>query len=154
MNKLTYYLKQAFNALLEEMEGSDEDEVVVESINVLMMPEHDNALFWSDAGKCVGGLKTISPRDDIRIDLSDVDGLQEWYYEWEDEIYYHTNHWNNQQWKDWWNRGLQIAREVRKVLPREVKLYYFSVNDRVWVVRPEDTIGGGVFDLGVAMRVV
>lgn len=130
------------------MDGDDEEE----SVNVLMLPELDNSLFWTDDGKCVGGAKRIS-LNGVRIDLKDVAGLHEWYDEWEDEIYYHTGHWTNSQWKDWWYRGLLIAKEVRKVLPKGVRLYYFSVNDKVWVIRPEDSIGGGVFDLGVALRV-
>ena len=151
-------LYQAFNALLDYMEyteaETDNETIGNETIgnetignekkpmSILMKPDHHNSLFWNDDGKCVGG-----------CDRYDVAGLDEWFNQWEDEISHRSNHWSNAEWKDWWTDGLQLARSLRKQMPANVELYYFSLNDSVWAIRPSETIGEGLFDMGEPIRI-
>ena len=81
--------------------------------------------------------------DSIEVDLSRVDGLKDWYLEWDCGSLYHPHCWTDSQWKEWWERGLKLAKEVKKLLPEDVELFYFTLQDPIWKVRPGEANDGG-----------
>lgn len=167
--QLSQKVIHAFNALMREMELEDEDENQIAKekdggctnidcaddagdIVILMKPECGSLFFLAD-GKRAGNYRQISfggRQPDINLS---VPGLEEWYLQWEKESQYNFRYWSNDQWKSWWASGLQLAREVKKQLPDGIRLYYFTINGNVWLIPPECSISGGVFDTGVPMRV-
>ena len=79
-------------------------------------------------------------------------GREEWYYDWHRESLYQRHHWTDIQWREWWAKGLEFAKAVNELLPDDVDLYYFSLKDPLWKVRPEDTDDGGIFNEGEPIR--
>lgn len=118
---------------------------------IRMSPDYGDALFWDEDGGCIGDYNTIQideDNDEIDIDLSNILGLKEWYYDWKTESLYQPHHWTDEQWREWWANGLEFAKSVNKLLPDNVKLNYFSLNDPLWEVKPEDANDGGLFNYG------
>ena len=118
---------------------------------VLMEPDYGNALFWDKDGCCIGGNDAICIEEDgneIAIDLSGISGLKEWFQEWDSETLYSTLHWTDLQWREWWERGMELAKAVNQILPNNVELDYFSLKAQLWTVKPEDTDDGGLFNTG------
>lgn len=122
-----------------------------------MYPDYGEALFWDEEGCFIGGYDTIWLGEDnngTEIDLSSIDGLEKWFYDWHHESLYQTNHWTNAQWKAWWEKGLDFAHKVKALLPTNVDLYYFSVGQIVWKVKPEDTDDGGLFNQDKLIEII
>ena len=120
-------------------------------MNIQMYPDYADALFWDEEGCCIGDYDTIWLGEDnnkIEIDLSSVKGLKEWFLEWNLETLSHTYHWTDSQWREWWAKGVEFANKVNRLLPDNVYIDYFSLNDPLWKVKPEDTDDGGLFDYG------
>ncbi len=112
-----------------------------------MNPDYGNALFWDKDGCCNGGYGSLFIGE-TEITLSSISGLKVWYEDWNTESLYQTHHWTDTQWREWWTKGLELAKAVNKVLLEDVDLYYFSIRDPIWKVRPEDTNDGGLFNEG------
>ena len=118
---------------------------------VLMQPDYGNALFWDEEGCCIGGCDSFSigvDGNEITIDLSGVNGLKKWFQEWDSKTLYPTTPWTDEQWRDWWEQGLEFAKTVNQLLPADVELSYFSLNNPVWKAKPEESNDGGLFNLG------
>jgi hypothetical protein len=116
-----------------------------------MQPDYGNTLFWDEEGCCIGGCESLFigvDGNEIVIDLSGISGLKEWYYDWKNKTIYSTNSWNDSQWREWWEKGLEFAKEVSNLLPDNVELDYFSLKDPVWITKPEDSNDGGLFNCG------
>lgn len=100
-----------------------EPALVSEMIN--MWAEWGDALFWSVDG-CCGDCKVIHT-DSGDIDLSRIDGLKEWYEEFD-----HSDpcvKWSKEKLDKWDKRGWQLAMKVREVLPDNIDLcYYWLLN--------------------------
>ena len=129
---------------------------MAERIKILMYPDYGDSLFWNERGSCIGGCKYLFIGEDgseIEIDLSDIEGLREWYYDWDGESLYQTHHWTDAQWREWWSMGLELAKAVNELLPDEVDLYYFFLKDPLWKIMPEDTDDGGIFNEGEPVRI-
>ena len=118
-----------------------------------MSPDYGDAIFWDEEGCCIGGCKWLFVNDVVEIKLDSVTGLKEWFYDWDNESLYQTNHWTDAQWKDWWLKGLELAKAVQALLPQDIELHYFSLNEPIWKVRPEDTNDGGLFNYGDPIKV-
>lgn len=117
---------------------------------ILMKPDYGEALFWNEEGCCIGGYDVIYIGEDgneTAIYLSSIIGLKEWFHEWDSNTLYLT-HWTDSQWRIWWKRGMEFAKVVNQLLPNNVVLEYFSLNDPIWKVKPEDTDDGGLFNNG------
>ena len=120
-----------------------------------MYPDYGDALFWDEEGCCTGVYDTIwisEDNNEIEIDLSSIDELKEWFCDWETESLYQTHHWTDSQWREWWAKGVEFAKAVNKLLPDDVELYYFSLKEPLWKVRPEDTNDGGLFNDGEPIK--
>ena len=120
-----------------------------------MSPDYGNALFWDERGCNIGNfnhllISTLGKE----VDLTGVNGLKEWFLEWERESLYYTNRWTDSQWKEWWGRGLKLAKEIETLIPENVDLLYFTIQDPIWKVRPEETNDGGIFNYGKSMEIL
>ena len=120
---------------------------------IQMYPDYGEALFWDEEGCCIGGYDTIWIGEN-KIDLSGIDDLKEWFDDWDTESLYQTHHWTDNQWREWWAKGLEFAKTVQKLLPTNVDLYYFSIKDPIFNVRPEDTDDGGLFNEGDPIKLL
>lgn len=130
---------------------------MAEKIKILMSPDYANALFWdvdgiwNAEGCCIGGYDEIYLGEDgeeITIDLSKINGLKEWFIDWDNKTIYPTNPWTDSQWREWWAKGLEFAKAVNELLPDNIELKYFTLKDPVWEARPEDSDDGGLFNYG------
>lgn len=121
-----------------------------------MFPDYGGALFWDEEGRCIGGYDNLyagEGENEIELDPLNIEGLEEWYYDRDGKSLYQTNHWTDSQWKEWWVKGLEFAKAVKAKLPANVELYYFSLLDPIWKVRPEDTNDGGLFNEGKPIKI-
>ena len=118
-----------------------------------MYPDYGDALFWDEEGCCIGDYENIWIGEN-EIDLSSIDGLKEWFDDWDTESLYQTHHWTDAQWREWWAKGLEFAKAVNKLLPADVDLYYFSLKDPIFNVKPEDTNDGGFFNEGEPIKIL
>ena len=84
---------------------------------------------------------------EIEVKLDTVKRLVTWYNEWETESLYQTHQWTDLQWKQWWQRGLDIAKNIKQLLPKNVELHYFSLEKLIWRIRPENSDDGGLFNI-------
>ena len=124
-------------------------------VGVLMLPDYGEALFWDEEGCCIGGYDDIYIGEDgneITIDLSGIGGLKEWFHEWDSKTLYPTPPWTDSQWREWWEKGVEFAKVVNRLLPDNVELNYFSLKDPLWKVKPEDTDDGGLFNYGEPIK--
>ena len=120
-----------------------------------MLPDYGKALFWDEEGCCIGGYDDIYIGEDgneITIDLSGIGGLKEWFHEWDSKTLYPTPPWTDSQWRKWWEKGVEFAKAVNRLLPDNVELNYFSLKDPLWKVKPEDTDDGGLFNYGEPIK--
>ena len=101
-------------------------------MKILMDPDYGKALFWDESGCNIGGYEClyIEEKDNEAIvDLSGIKGLKNWFWEWHHESLYLTHHWTDAEWKEWWKRGLKLAKEVKVLIPENVDLLYFPFNN-------------------------
>ena len=125
-------------------------------MQILMDPDYGSALFWDESGCNIGDFDCFFIGDlgnSTKVDLTGIDGLKEWFLEWDVESLYHPNHWTDSQWKNWWERGLKLAKEVKTLMPENVDLLYFTLQDPIWKVRPEEANDGGLFNYGEPMKI-
>ena len=130
---------------------------MAERINIQMYPDYGDSLFWDEEGCSIGGCGSLYLGEDgsgIEIDLSEIEGLKKWYYDWYWESLYQRHHWTDNQWREWWTKGMEYAKAVNELLPDDVDLYYFSLDDPLWTVRPEDTDDGGLFNEGEPIKLL
>ena len=116
-----------------------------------MSPDYADALFWDEEGCCIGDYDTIwlgEDNNEIEIDLTSIKGLKEWFIEWDVETLSPKHHWTDEQWREWWAKGVELANKVNKLLPDNVYLDYFSLKDPLWKAKPEDSDDGGLFNYG------
>mgnify|MGYP007053697430 CR=1 FL=1 len=117
---------------------------------IRMLPDYGNALFWDDDGCCIGSCTSLFIEEEgkeIEVKLDTVKRLVTWYNEWETESLYQTHQWTDLQWKQWWQRGLDIAKNIKQLLPKNVELHYFSLEKLIWRIRPENSDDGGLFNI-------
>lgn len=117
---------------------------------IRMLPDYGNALFWDDDGCCIGSCTSLFIEEEgkeIEVKLDTVKRLVTWYNEWETESLYQTHQWTDLQWKQWWQRGLDIAKNIKQLLPKNVELHYFSLEKPIWRIRPENSDDGGLFNI-------
>lgn len=118
-----------------------------------MYPDYGNALFWDINGVCCGETDFLYLDNDTEIDLHNIDGLDEWYKQWQSESLYLKHHWSEAEWLEWRERGIKLAKEVKALLPSTIELYYMWNTDTLWEVKPEDSNDGGLMKCGVPILV-
>ena len=115
-----------------------------------MWPDYGDALFWDETGACCGGCDLVTLTTfgrDKDIELLGIPGLKAWYAEWNKQSLYHTDHWTDTEWNEWWLEGKTYAYQVKKLLPSNYRLFYMWNSQSLWSIRPEDTDDGGVFNM-------
>ena len=50
-------------------------------------------------------------------------------------------------------QGLELAKAIKALLPQNIELYYFSLKEPIWKVRPEETNDGGLFNEGEPIKI-
>ena len=110
-----------------------------------MWPDYGDALFWDLHGVNVGFPDVVFLKDGTGIDLTGVKGLSEWFYEWDEESTQRKSGWNDSDWIAWRQRGYELAKQVRKLLPAHVDFYYMWKSKKVWNYKPDDLGCGGCF---------
>jgi hypothetical protein len=118
-----------------------------------MWPEYGEALFWDLKGVSCGDFTRIYLDNDIEIDLTGINGLKEWFREWDSESLYHKKGWTDSEWKEWWNRGYELAKQIKKLLPYYVDFYYMWKTEDIWKIRPKDADDGGVFAWNIPLPI-
>lgn len=92
-----------------------------------MWCDYGCALFWGrdseGHGACIGGTDMIYTDTAGDIDLSSIEGLNEWYEEWNDRPLWSEE---NPLPEDWKERGMELALKIRAILPDTIDLYYYS----------------------------
>lgn len=85
-------------------------------------------LFVDSSYDSCGSVKSITLRDDngqeTVVDISEVEGLEEWYNEILDDFYAHKYIKTDDDWEEWFNRGLKLAQRIKMLLPPNVEFYY------------------------------
>lgn len=91
---------------------------------------NETVVMWVDCGCCFWDTMGIGSGDENGLYLDsgtfdmNIPGLKEWIERWDvpDEKY--------PEFKDWWQEGWRIAKEVRKRLSANIDLYYMSYNPK------------------------
>lgn len=100
---------------------------------ILMCPDCEDE-FQNAGGNYLGlidSFEIVRDGQEMLIEPHNIEGLEDWFYEgWVQPD------WTNEQWHEWWSRGLDFAHQVKRLLPPGVSLFYFGISDRVWEVRP------------------
>lgn len=118
-----------------------------------MCPDYGDALFWDIDGVCCGGTDYLFLDNDTEIDLYSIDGLDEWYNQWQTESLHLKHNWSEAEWLAWRERGMEMAKKVKALLPITIDLYYMWDTDTLWEVKPEDSDDGGLMKCGVPILV-
>jgi hypothetical protein len=95
--------------------------------------------FWTHGGaKWIGDCDSFSLMDGREVDVSSVKGLKEWFSQAEKyDPYCVFEEFQPKGFEDWVNKGYELALEIKKLLPKDVVLYYaFShkFGDSKWTI--------------------
>ena len=86
-----------------------------------MWAEWSNALFWKNG--CCGNADHLRlSTEPHKIDLTCVDGLREWYDEFDNQ--YAEDMWPNGGYDEWLSKGWELALKIRTLLPPHIDLLY------------------------------
>lgn len=110
---------------------------------VQMWCDYGEALFWGRGndghGACIGDAGSFDTYTCGTIDLSSIEGLREWYDEWNKTSLENILEEENESVGDeWFERGRQLALKVRELLPDTVDLYYYNWYPTVEVLQDGD----------------
>lgn len=90
---------------------------------VHMWAEWGDALFWHQRGGCCGNAEKFHvDTDNTEIDLSSMPEVRQWYDEFDcraPEV-----PWEKEEYEAWLNRGWELAKKIRLLLPKSVDLFY------------------------------
>ena len=98
-------------------------EAIREAIH--MWPDWGEACFWDDNGIGSGDTHYLlygDEQNEQEIDLTSVDGLQEWYDKFDHQDI--PNGMTNEDRIKWLTQGWEVAMKVRQLLPPHIDLYY------------------------------
>ncbi len=85
-----------------------------------MWAEYGDALFWTTGGCCGSADEIYTDRHGV-IDLRGIKGLKEWYDDWDGNPSYS---WPKEKCKAHRERGFELAKQIRAILPNSLDLYY------------------------------
>ena len=101
---------------------------IVETVH--MWCDYGDALFWgrwdSDHAGCCGDMDGIDLESCGTIDIRGIEGLKEWYLEFEESPLRGEKDYDEDTPKIWLERGRELAQKVREILPDNVDLYYYE----------------------------
>jgi ankyrin repeat protein len=100
-----------------------------------------NSLFcdsaYDDCGDSQALHIEISENEYINIDISIVEGLENWHQEFINHFYNNTSNKSDEECRDWFDRGLELAQKVKLLLPDNVDLYYLSNSTPLFQIRSD-----------------
>ena len=83
-----------------------------------------DTLFWDQEGGSIGDCHSlITDWRCKEIDLSSIEGLEEWYNRFDNDEY-PADKWSPEEYSAWKEEGWKYARAVRRILPDEIELLY------------------------------
>ena len=95
---------------------------------IQMWCDYGGALFWgrgdSPKGACYGDARELYTDTCGTIDLSAIEGLQEWYDEYDRGPIFGEKDYDKERRKQWFERGKEFAMKVRELLPNTIDLFY------------------------------
>ena len=74
----------------------------------------------------------VNDKETLNIDISSIDGLKAWHQEVIDDFYNKADKKTVAEWVDWRSRGLELAKQIALLLPKNVDFYYLRDNDSVF----------------------
>lgn len=87
-----------------------------------------DSLFENSAYDKCGDYKTLrietSENTFTDVDISSVEGLEQWHKEFVDHYYDDESTRTNDEWNIWFSKGLEFAKKVKSLLPGNIDLYY------------------------------
>lgn len=87
-----------------------------------------DSLFEDSAYDTCGDYKTLrietSENVFTDVNLSSVEGLKEWHKDFVAHFYDNKSTRNSEEWNTWFNKGLELAKKVKSLLPKNVDFYY------------------------------
>ncbi|MCR5696454.1 MAG: hypothetical protein K6G73_05690 [Marinilabiliaceae bacterium] len=96
-----------------------------------LKPDWGDALFWDEDGNLVGHCSELylyyEEPNEIRIDLSPIAGLKEWYYDWckyDDDLWFRHKGVDKEMINNWCKQGIALSKEVKKLLPDNVDVEF------------------------------
>lgn len=99
------------------------------------------SLFEDSAYDSCGDYRTlhieVSKNNFVDVDISSVKGLQDWHQEFIKKIYDDNSRKSDEEWCAWFDRGLELARCVKALLPNNVDLYYLHDSRPVFHTRKD-----------------
>ena len=94
-----------------------------------------STLFWDDNGCGIGEYGVLDIGDD-EISLSEVSGLKEWFRQADKyDPFTVVCQFTNEGMKEWINQGYEYAKQIRKIIPEDIDLYYgflHQFDDNEW----------------------
>lgn len=95
---------------------------------IQMWCDYGDALFWGRGddmyGACIGGTDEIYTYSAGTIELSRIEGLQEWYKEWRQAALPEND--DETLSEEWVERGRNLALKVREILPDTIDLFFYD----------------------------
>lgn len=93
-------------------------------------------IFLDAAFECCGDYKTlhteIAENEFVDIDISSIEGWEQWHREVIEDYYEKKYQKTNDEWDEWFDRGLELAKQLKALLPDNVDLYYLYNNKPVF----------------------
>ena len=90
---------------------------------VHMWAEWGGALFWHQHGGCCGNADSFFvDTDHTVVNLKDLPAIREWYNEFDNRN--PLEKWSDTKFTSWFNRGWELAKQIRERLPETVDLFY------------------------------
>ena len=101
----------------------------------------ENTLFLDSAYDSCGDYKTlhIEIRENVfvDIDISSINGLQDWHEEFIKDYYDDNSGKTDEKWNVWFDKGLELAKCVKALLPNNVDLYYLYDSKPIFLTRKD-----------------
>ena len=90
---------------------------------VHMWADWGDGLFWHQRGGCCGNAdKFYVDTDETEIDLSSMPEVRQWYDEFNNR--FPEVPWPTEDYRTWLNRGWELAKKIRLLLPESVDMFY------------------------------
>ncbi len=115
-------------AFISNLDICEDDRKTFVNESFVMFPDWGGSIFWDTMGVGCGDFEELFT--DYGVFKLNVPGLQKWGN-------FYDDHNDSQTFEDWWQKGWELAKEIRSQLPDWIDLYYMCFNPRY----PDKIIG-------------
>ena len=98
-----------------------------------LKPDWGDALFWDEDENLVGHSAELylyyEEPNEIRIDLSPIAGLKEWYSDWckyDDDFWIRHKDTDKETINNWVKQGIRLSKQIKELLPDNFELVFVS----------------------------